>query len=313
MAIKISNNTVIDDSRNSTLNSLTFSSDTSPTFVGTGSVSSTTLTIEAVTSGTIAVGDLVYSSSNESSTSYLHPFTYITAFGTGTGGTGTYTISESTTSGTVASTTILCGPNYKNNSITFTDTDTSVATSESNRVVGNISWWSSDSSAGGVGPRAFITGKYSPGVSSQGAMDLLFGAGPFGDNYADPAMKINGSLGTIEFLSSYTENGKDYGTVSGTAATLQIQYKQGNYFKFTNASTSMTISFLNAPAGNATFFSFILDITNGGSSPITWFTGTKWVGGTAPTLTASGRDVLGFYTSDYGSTYTGLVLGKDVK
>lgn len=39
----------------------------------------------------------------------------------------------------------------------------------------------------------------------------------------------------------------------------------------------------------------------------------KWAGGTAPTLTASGRDALGFYTYDGGTTWTGLVLGKDIK
>jgi hypothetical protein len=39
----------------------------------------------------------------------------------------------------------------------------------------------------------------------------------------------------------------------------------------------------------------------------------KWAAGTAPTLTASGRDVLGFFTYDGGTTWSGLVLGKDIK
>jgi hypothetical protein len=59
------------------------------TAVVTGSISGTTLTVTAVTSGTLSVGDLVYGSGVTSA--------YITALGTGTGGTGTYTISASQT------------------------------------------------------------------------------------------------------------------------------------------------------------------------------------------------------------------------
>jgi hypothetical protein len=59
--------------------------------------------------------------------------------------------------------------------------------------------------------------------------------------------------------------------------------------------------------------SFVLDLTNGGSSTITWWSGVKWASGIAPTLTVSGRDVLGFFTHDGGTTWSGLVLGKDLK
>jgi hypothetical protein len=68
----------------------------------------------------------------------------------------------------------------------------------------------------------------------------------------------------------------------------------------------------NVPA-SGTAISFILDVTNGGSAAITWWANVKWSGGTAPTLTASGRDILGFYTYDNGSTWNGLVLGRDMK
>lgn len=60
----------------------------------TGSISGTTMTVSAVTSGTIKVG------SDVTGTGVTVP-TYITALGTGTGGTGTYTVG---TSQTVAST-----------------------------------------------------------------------------------------------------------------------------------------------------------------------------------------------------------------
>lgn len=64
--------------------------------VFTGSISGTTMTVTAVTSGTIKVG------SDVTGTGVAVP-TYITALGTGTGGIGTYTVG---TSQTVASTTL---------------------------------------------------------------------------------------------------------------------------------------------------------------------------------------------------------------
>lgn len=57
-------------------------------FSGTGTISGTTLTISAVTSGSLAVNDVI-------SGIGINTETYIVAFGTGTGGAGTYTINTS--------------------------------------------------------------------------------------------------------------------------------------------------------------------------------------------------------------------------
>src|SRR5579863_5475305 len=62
--------------------------------VGTGSSAGTVLTITAMTSGSFAVGDVVYGST---SGSVYTGATYITSLGTGTGGIGTYNISNSQT------------------------------------------------------------------------------------------------------------------------------------------------------------------------------------------------------------------------
>lgn len=94
-------------------------------------------------------------------------------------------------------------------------------------------------------------------------------------------------------------------------AASDINLNTGNYFSKTiSGTTTFTVS-NTASSGNAS--SFILDLTNGGSAVITWWANVKWAGGTAPTLTVSGRDVLGFFTYNGGTTWTGLVLGKDVK
>jgi len=63
--------------------------------VFTGSISGTTLTVTAVTSGTIKVG------SDVTGTGVFIP-TYITAFGTGTGGIGTYIVDASQTVGSTS-------------------------------------------------------------------------------------------------------------------------------------------------------------------------------------------------------------------
>ncbi|MCX6231016.1 MAG: hypothetical protein NTZ33_05685 [Bacteroidetes bacterium] len=102
----------------------------------TGSIAGTVLTVTAVTSGTIAVGQPI------TGTNVLGG-TYITAFGTGVGGAGTYTINISQT---VASTAITCvgamfilnGANYisidgriggtgSTNALTIENTSTSVS------------------------------------------------------------------------------------------------------------------------------------------------------------------------------------------
>lgn len=94
-------------------------------------------------------------------------------------------------------------------------------------------------------------------------------------------------------------------------AASDIDLSAGNYFtKTISGVTTLTVS--NVPATGTTA-SVILELTNGGSAAVTWWSGMTWAGGTAPTLTASGVDVLGFYTFDGGTTWRGLVLGLDVK
>lgn len=106
-------------------------------------------------------------------------------------------------------------------------------------------------------------------------------------------------------------------TITGTKETKvamaanDVDLSAGNYFTKT-ISTTTTLTVSNVPT-TGTAVSFILDLTNGGAGTITWWSGMKWAGGTAPTLTASGRDVLGFFTHDGGTTWSGFLLGKDVK
>lgn len=90
----------------STINTLTVSSEamTAPNvpdsaFSVTGSIAATTLTVSAVGSGQLRIGDQVFGTGVSANT-------VITAFGSGVGNTGTYTVSQSQT----VSSTTLTGP-----------------------------------------------------------------------------------------------------------------------------------------------------------------------------------------------------------
>lgn len=96
-----------------------------------------------------------------------------------------------------------------------------------------------------------------------------------------------------------------------TSSSNNFDLGAASYFTHTlSGATTFTVS-NTAASGNAS--AFVLDLTNGGSATITWWSGMKWAAGTAPTLTSSGRDLLAFFTHDGGTTWNGLVLAKDVK
>ena len=98
-------------------------------------------------------------------------------------------------------------------------------------------------------------------------------------------------------------------TAVGGGATGALNLSLGEYFTKT-ITEATTISFTNIPTG---FAGAVLEITNGGSSTVTWPAAVKWTGGTAPTLTTSGVDVLVFTTDDTGTTIRGASFSLDSK
>lgn len=82
-----------------------------------------------------------------------------------------------------------------------------------------------------------------------------------------------------------------------------IDWSAGSYVTATIGG-ALTFTFSNpAPTGKACVA--YLQLTNGGSAAITWPVSVTWSGGTAPTLRASGVDLLRFYTQDNGTTWFG--------
>jgi hypothetical protein len=91
-------------------------------------------------------------------------------------------------------------------------------------------------------------------------------------------------------------------------AASEIDLALGNYFTKT-ISTSTTFTVANV-ASSGSVSAFVLELTNGGSDTVTFFSGVTWAAATPPTLTASGVDLLAFFTTDGGTTWRGLVLGQ---
>ena len=91
-------------------------------------------------------------------------------------------------------------------------------------------------------------------------------------------------------------------------STGVLDLSLGSLFQKTITSNT-TLSIINIPSNNVA--RFVLEITNGGSF-ITWFPGVTWNNGVAPTLSGTGKDVLGFYSTNGGVTWVGCVLGLNV-
>lgn len=146
------------------------------------------------------------------------------------------------------------------------------------------------------------------GITSFGTGIATFLGTPSSANLASAITDETGSgalvFGTTPVVTGLREK-------STAVSASDIDLSAGNYFtKTISGTTTFTVSNV-ASSGDVS--AFILILTNGGSATVNWFSGVTWAAGTAPTLTASGVDIIGFFTINGGTTWRGLVLGLDVK
>ena len=99
---------------------------------------------------------------------------------------------------------------------------------------------------------------------------------------------------------------KDYAETKVAMAANAVDLSLGNVQTKT-ISGAQTLTFTNPPASGSAG-SFTLILTNGGSATVTWPTTVDWPAATAPTLTASGVDVLFFTTIDGGTIWYGTAV-----
>ena len=99
---------------------------------------------------------------------------------------------------------------------------------------------------------------------------------------------------------------KDYAETKVAMAANDVDLSLGNVQTKT-ISGGQTLTFSNPPA-SGTAGSFTLILTNGGSATVVWPSSVDWPAATAPTLTASGVDVLFFTTCDGGTIWYGTAV-----
>ena len=111
-------------------------------------------------------------------------------------------------------------------------------------------------------------------------------------------------------IKDYAETINALGDTGG--GTDAIDVSAGNVVTATVSTGTQDFTFTN-PSGTGKACSFTLHLTNGGSQTVNWPNSVDWAGGSAPSLTSSGLDVLTFTTIDAGTTWLGFVAGADVK
>ena len=113
-------------------------------------------------------------------------------------------------------------------------------------------------------------------------------------------------------MKDYSEAVNGIGTItSATNADLE----DGNVQSVTMTANTFNFGITNALTSNSN--SLTLLITNGGLATVSWVSGAhdgggnaiKWAAGAAPTLTASGTDILTFTTFDGGTQWYGFAAG----
>jgi hypothetical protein len=153
------------------------------------------------------------------------------------------------------------------------------------------------------------------GITSLGAGIATFLGTPTSANLAAAVTDETGSgllvFGTTPVLTGVRVTLSALGTLTTGTTTIDLATAQVFTATITAANT-ITIAFSNAPAAGQSQV-VLLRLTNAGGGTIVWPAATKFTGGTAPTLTASGVDVLGVYYDVTTTTYMVFVIGLNVK
>ena len=131
--------------------------------------------------------------------------------------------------------------------------------------------------------------------------------------YVDATAEKISEVPAGDFLS-IEGSGLAEGYTALSGATPTVLLSVGGSFSLT-LSDNTTVTFADAPATGSSGFSLkVKQDASGSGYTVTWPASVQWPGGTAPDLTATAdkSDVFVFTTDDGGSSFVGLVAGKDI-
>ena len=112
-------------------------------------------------------------------------------------------------------------------------------------------------------------------------------------------------------IKDYAETVNAIGNTGGGSQSINLTL--GNVVTATQTASETTYTFDN-PSDSGSCCSFTLILTNGASNSGTvWPGAVDWAGGTEPTLTSSGIDILTFTTVDGGTIWYGFAAGTDMQ
>lgn len=117
-------------------------------------------------------------------------------------------------------------------------------------------------------------------------------------------------VGATTKALGYFKQAREVHSSVAFGATTTLDWSAAASFDFTATGTgAATLAFSNMPASGIVA-AITVEITNGGLRTWTYPAGTKWAGGSAPSLSSAGRDRLTFVTRDGGTTIDGYLTGK---
>ena len=200
------------------------------------------------------------------------------------------------------------------------------STSTTTMTIGNTNFTivTQSGKAWAIGQQVIIASNASPAVnfmqgvvtgynSGTGSLNVTVSAITGSGTYSDWTISL-GALNSLTPTGSQDLSNKTliaYLEAAAVVAASNIDLKLASvYSKTITANTTFTLS--NLPASGKCQ-SLTLLLTNGGAFTVTLWSGVKWSGGTVPTLTAAGLDILEFFTIDGGTTWYASRSGKDVK
>ena len=134
--------------------------------------------------------------------------------------------------------------------------------------------------------------------------------GGLNDGCVDSGTLVTDGTYSAINIKDYGVVTNDIGAIGGGAQTIDLEL--GNSISATVDTSTTTFTFSN-PTADDELCAFALTLTNGGSQTVNFPAAVDWAGGSAPTLTTAGVDILVFATIDGGTIWHGQPFSLDSK